>query len=223
MNKYFNKKTFEITALSLILSFVTINAYFVKDNPIAVVSALAGILYTLLAGSGRVLCYYFGLTGSFCYSYLAFHNGLFGNVILYMCYYVPMQVLGIFKWKSNLKEDKNVIKKRKLTTEERLKLLILGSLGSLLTIAILYFLNDKNPILDGITTFFSILGMYLTVQRAIEQWLVWMIVNSLSFLMWLNVLLNGEKVFSTVVMWGVYLVAAFYFYFSWKKELKEEN
>ncbi len=216
------RKIFETSALVLILSFVIINALIVKDNIIAVISALCGILYTLLAGKGRVICYYFGLLGSFCYSFLSFKNALFGNLILYMCYYVPMQVLGIFSWKKHLKEQSKEIVKIRLNLKQRLILLFIGCFGSMVTILILKHFNDANPIPDGITTFMSILGMYLTVKRAIEQWLVWIIVNSLSFVMWIQVVLNGAKTYSTVIMWGVYLLASFYFYFQWKKELENK-
>ncbi len=217
------KKIFETTALTLILSFVIINAFIVKDNIIAVISAICGILYTLLAGKGRVICYYFGLSGSMCYSFLSFQQALYGNLVLYMCYYIPMQILGIFFWKKNLKKDKSEIIKIKLPLKQRLLLILTGITGSSLTILILYFLKDKNPLMDGITTFLSILGMYLTIKRAIEQWVVWMIVNGLSFLMWLNVILSGAKTFSTVIMWGVYFIASIYFYFQWKQELRTQK
>ena len=85
---------------------------------------------------------------------------------------------------------------------------------------ILVILNDKSPIIDSITTVFSIAGMYLTVKRAIEQWWFWIIVNGLSAIMWIRIALSGEKVYSTVIMWSVYLLLAIYFYFTWRKEIK---
>ena len=74
--------------------------------------------------------------------------------------------------------------------------------------------------LDSITTVFSIGGMYLTVRRAVEQWLFWLVVNILSLGMWIGVVLDGAKVYSTLIMWSVYLILAIYFYFDWKKEMK---
>ena len=62
--------------------------------------------------------------------------------------------------------------------------------------------------------------MYLTVRRAIEQWLVWVVVNGISTLMWLNLVVHGAKTYSTVIMWAVYFVLAIYFYYDWRKELK---
>ena len=82
--------------------------------------------------------------------------------------------------------------------------------------------NDKNPLLDSITAVFSIGGMYLTVRRAIEQWIFWMGVNLLSLIMWINIASTSEiKVYSTIVMWTVYLFLAIYFYIEWRKELNK--
>ena len=134
-----------------------------------------------------------------------------------------MQILGIFKWKNNLKEDSVEILKSRLTRKERIKFLFIGITGSIITIFILMLLKDKSPIIDGITTFLSILGMYFTVKRLIEQWIVWIIVNGLSFIMWLLLIINGTKAYSTLVMWGTYFILAIYFYIVWNKELKQQN
>ena len=210
----------EITGLSVVLVIIFINAFVLKDSPAAIINAICGILYTIIAGKGKISCYLFGLTGSGCYIYLSFLNALWGNMLLYLLYYIPMQILGIFRWKKHLKKDSGEIIKIRLNNKQRLMLGIIGIGGSLISGMILYYFNDKSPIIDGITTFLSILGMYLTVRRAIEQWIVWMIVNGLSFVMWFNLIIHGTKAYSTVLMWGVYFILAIYFYRQWKKELK---
>ena len=221
VNKELNGwKKQEIIFLSLVLLFILISSHLVKDTPIAVMSAICGIMYTIIAGKGKISCYFFGLVGSWCYVWLSLSNALWGNMLLYLCYYIPMQVLGIFRWKKHLHNDTNEIIKIKLNTKQRIILLLIGIVGSVLTSGILYFCHDKSPVADGITTFLSILGMYLTVRRAIEQWVVWFIVNGISVLMWLNLFWHGAKTLSTVVMWGVYFVLAIYFYFDWRKSFK---
>lgn len=212
-------KKFETISLFAVLFIIFVNAIFVKDNPIAVISAFCGILYTVIAGKGKISCYFFGLSGSWCYVLLSFGNALWGNMLLYLCYYIPMQVFGIFKWKQHLKKDSKEIVKIQLPQKTRILLVVLGVLGSVLTSLILFYFNDKSPIADGIATFLSIIGMYLTVRRAIEQWFVWMIVNGISTFMWLSLVIHGTKTYSTVIMWGVYFVLAIYFYYEWKKEL----
>lgn len=134
-----------------------------------------------------------------------------------------MQTLGIFKWKQHLKEKTKEIIKVKLGNTERLKIAFAGIAGSIITIVILNYFNDKSPVIDGITTFLSILGMYLTVKRAIEQYILWMIANGLSLIMWLNLVMHGTKAYSTVLMWAVYLILAIYFYIAWKMELDSQK
>ena len=212
---------FEISGLVLVFIIIFTNAIFFKDSPAAVINAVCGILYTLFAGKGKISCYFFGLAGSMCYIYLAFKNALWGNMSLYLLYYIPMQIIGIFKWKKHLKQDTKEITKIKLPAGDRLKLIFLAIAGCVFTIMLLVFFKDKSPVIDGVTTFLSLLGMYLTVKRAIEQWVIWIAVNGLSLIMWLNLIIHGVKAYSTVVMWAVYFILAVYFYLSWKKELQE--
>jgi len=214
-----NKKCFEYLIYALIVLVILINGIIVKDNAIAVVSAFFGILYTIYAGKGKVLCYYFGIISSTTYCYLAFSQFLWGNVFLYLLYYIPMQFIGIFKWKKNLKQTKNEIIKIRLKNKERLFLLIICFVLMMIAIYFLNLNNDKSPYLDGIVTVCSIFGMYLTVRRAIEQWFFWGIVNFLSCLMWIILIIQGAKNYSTALMWFIYFVLGIYFYFQWKKEL----
>ncbi len=217
-----NKKT-ESFLFILIYIFLFTLAFIRHDSIIALISAFCGITYTILAGKGVPICYPIGATGSCFYAYLSFASNLWGNLILYVCYYIPMQILGFFQWNKNLKSDKYEIVKTVLTNKERVILFFISTLITIITIFVLAHFGDKNPIIDGITTVFSILGMYLTVKRVLEQWIVWMLVNGLSFLMWLDIALKGERVYSTVFMWLVYFILAIYFFINWKKELKAQQ
>ena len=223
INKLLTKKNFEIVLYALIIVFILINAFIRNDSIIAVISAICGISYTIFAGKGRPFCYLFGVTGSSFYCILSLQSALWGNLFLYALYYIPMQILGFFRWNKNLKEGKNEIIKNKLSLKELTMLIFILIILSIGVYYLLLFFNDKNPLLDSITTVFSIGGMYLTVRRAIEQWVFWFGVNVLSLIMWLNVLISGSKVYSTVIMWAVYTVLAIYFYIEWKKELDKNQ
>ena len=213
-------KWYELTALLAIMFVILYNAFVLKDSLVAVTSAICGIFYTIVAGKGRIYCYVFGLMGSGCYIWLSLSNHLWGNALLYLTYYIPMQIGGIITWSRHLKKESVEIVKTKLPLKKFPVFFIIGILGSILSVLILYYLQDKSPVIDGITTFLSILGMYFTVKRLIEQWVIWMIVNGLSFIMWLNIIIDGTKAYSTLVMWAVYFILAIYFYFEWKKEIQ---
>lgn len=204
-----------IIALSIIL----------KDDKIALISAVCGISYTILAGKGKISCYLIGIGGTFCYCYIAFKNGFFGNLALYGLYFFPMQVIGIYKWKKHIKKDNGCIKKTCLSNKDRIIYFSLSTILSLILGYILFLNNGKTPYIDSITTIFSITAQILTVKRCIEQWYLWFIVNCLTFIMWICAYINNSNCLATIIMWGTYIFLAIYFLQKWKKELisNEEN
>lgn len=201
-----------------ILLIILISIY-MKDNKVALISAICGISYSILAGKGKISCYFFGLCGTLCYSFISFKNHLFGNLALYLMYYFPMQIFGIFKWKQHLKKDTQEIIKTKLSCKERWVYLFISVVFSLVMYFVLLKLNDQNPLIDSVTSVCSVIGLILTVKRCIEQWYVWFFVNGLSTVMWIEAYINGSNCFATILMWATYFILSIYFLYTWKKEL----
>ena len=220
-NEISDFKKSEIISFVVIISLVTSVSLYSKDSFVALISAICGICYTIFAGYGKVYCYLTGMLGTFCYCYLAYRNGFWGNLCLYGLYYFPMEVIGIFQWKKNLKKNKNEIIKTKLNSKERFLYLLLGLLFTLLLFLILKSLNGKNPVLDSFITVFSIIGQLLTVKRCVEQWYIWFFVNLASLVMWIYAVLNGADCTATVLMWGIYLILSIYFLRRWNREIKK--
>ena len=111
IDKVENENKYEQIGFILVYIILFANALITHDSLIAFVSAFCGISYTILAGKGIPTCYLIGVVGSVFYSYLSFRSALWGNLILYACYYVPMQITGFFQWNKNLKDGKNEIVK----------------------------------------------------------------------------------------------------------------
>lgn len=210
----------ERVVFPLEILLIIILSVIIGDNKIALVSAVCGISYSILAGKGKISCYLFGLCGTLCYAYLALKNNLFGNLALYALYYFPMQIVGIFKWKKHLKKDSQEIIKTKLTGKERILYMAMSIICSLALYLILISLHDQSPVMDSLTAVLSVVGLILTVKRCIEQWYVWFIVNGLSTIMWINAYLHGSNCFATILMWATYFVLSIYFLITWKRELK---
>ena len=219
----FNKQSIEKICYISVLAIIIINAYLYEDSIFALISAVCGISYTFFAGKGKPYCYIFGVIGSGFYGLISWQSAIWGNLLLYILYYIPMQIAGFFKWRNNLKQDKSSIVKININLKELVIILSATVAGIMLMYIALTKFGDSNPVLDSITTVFSISAMYLTVRRAIEQWLFWIAVNALSLVMWVNLALSGAKVWSTVIMWAVYLFLGIYFYFEWKKEIKSQT
>ena len=209
----YERVLFPLGILVIILLSVLIN-----DSKIALLSAICGISYTIIAGKGKLSCYLFGIVSTLCYSYIAFKNNLIGNFALNLLYYLPMQFIGIYNWKKHLNKKTNEIVKTNLGLKPFLSYLV-GALGLSVVVALcLKISGDSSPFADSIATVFSILGLYLTVKRCIEQWCVWTIVNGFSMLMWIKAYLEGSHCFTTILMWFVYFILGIYFWQAWHKE-----
>lgn len=205
-----------------ILLIIAISLY-IGDSKIALVSAVCGISYTILAGKGKISCFLFGLMGTLCYAYIAFQNQIYGNVLLYVLYYFPMQLWGIFKWKKHLNKASGEIVKTTLAKKERYIYAFLTIVVSILMYFVLKFTGDSAPLMDSLTTVFSIGGLLLTVKRCIEQWYFWLVVNALATIMWFQAYMDGSNCLATVFMWATYTVLAVYFLYSWRKSIFDET
>lgn len=221
INEFKNFGKTERIIFPLVICFITIISVYTNDNKIALISAICGICYTVLAGKGKISCYFIGIIGTGCYSYLAFKNGFYGNLLLYSCYYFPMEIIGIFKWHRHLKKNTNEVIKTQLNNKDRL---IYFSAAIILSMIMSIFLNmtgDNHPFMDSFATVFSILGQILTVKRCIEQWYIWFFVDLISLIMWIFAYQNGSNCLAIVFVWLTYLCLAVYFWYSWRKELTD--
>lgn len=220
-SEFKNWGKYERVLFPLILVLTVIVSIIIDDNKIALVSALCGMSYTILAGKGKISCYFIGMIGTFCYSYIALKNGFYGNLALYMLYYLPMEIIGIFKWRKHLKKEVREIIKTRLSNKDRIIYVAIAIILSVSLSFILRLFKGSTPYLDGTVTILSVIGQLLTVKRCIEQWHVWFIVNFLSLIMWIFAYINGSNCFATILMWAVYLVLSIYFLQAWKREIKE--
>lgn len=210
---------YERILFPLVLLVTVIVSIIMKDNIVALVSAICGMSYTILAGKGRISCYFIGMTGTFCYAYIAFINGFYGQCALSLLYYLPMEIIGILKWRKYLKADtKEVIKTRLSNKDRKIWLCVVLLSGLLLTLGLIH-IEDASPAVDGFTTVISIAGQVLTVKRCVEQWYAWFFVNLMSLSMWIFAYIEGSNCFATIIMWAVYLVLTIYFLNKWNKDL----
>ena len=214
-------KRFEAILTPILIAVTFVLSIHMKDSPIVTISAVFGLLYTIYAGRGKAYCYLFGMIGTLCHSYISFQQMLWGSFLLYIGYYFPMEIAGLFLWSKNLNSSKNEVQKASLSPHSRKIFAAAAFVAIVLFAIVLKIAHCKYPILDSLTTILSICGLYLTVRRCLEQWIVWTLVNFLSIIVWAKIFISGEKTFATLLMWCVYFMLGIYFYFRWKKELKD--
>lgn len=205
-------------AVIFLIVFISV---LMKGGALSVFAAVCGVSYTILAGKGKISCYVIGMAGSVCYAYLSFKSAIYGNFILYGIYYFTMDIIGIIKWKNNLLQETREVIKTRLGLTKNLIYITAGILISLIVGIILKKSGDISPFADSFASIFSIYGMYLTVNRYAQQWDVWFFVNVLSLIIWIKAYINGAGHIPLILMWGIYVLVAVYFKYTWEKELRE--
>ena len=193
-----------------------------KDAPIALIAAVTGTMYTMLAGKGKLSCYLFGVVNVLTYSYISFESKLYGEVILNLAWYFPMMFVGAFYWRKHLAENQT-IKKERLNWKERFiafSALLIGMI--LFAKFVLIPMGDVQPVIDSFTTVAQVVAMALTVRRCIEQWILWCIINGVSIYMWCKAaMVSGPDVM--IVMWSLWFINSIIFLVQWAKSTNNQT
>ena len=180
------------------------------------IAAISGIFCVVLCAKGRKSQYIWGLLNVIGYVVIAFINKYYGEVMLNALYYLPSQFIGYYLWNKNSNQDSGDVKGKKLTIKKSIilvSLIIVGVFGYKL---VLDLLGGSGTLLDSASTVTSVVANALMMMRYREQWLLWIIIDAITVVMWV---LAGD--FVMVTMWAVYLINAFYGYYNWTKIAKE--
>ena len=185
------------------------------DGPIAIISAMTGITCTVLVSNKLVANYYFGIVNVALYAFLSYQSKLYGDAMLNAFYYFPMQFIGIYMWKKN-KSDDGEVESKALTAKQKLMLTLVSFVAIVIYSLFLKFLGGNIPLIDATSTVLSVIAMILMVKQYLEQWYLWIIVNTVSIIMWGISLRQGSGEFATLLMWILYLLNSLYGLYKWK-------
>lgn len=197
----------EVIILAMLLACVI----FIPSTTMEKISLVSNVICVLLVTKGRIENYYFGLIGVLSYGYVAYTNMFYGDVMLNLLYYFPMQIFGFIKWRKMLAETNSTQVEAKTLTKKELGLIILGSAVSILIYSIvLQRLGGSKPTLDATSTILSIVAMMLMAYGYVEQWYLWILVNIVSMLMWYN------GINTSLLMWTMFLMNSVTGLIRWK-------
>lgn len=187
---------------------------------LSIISGISGIWCVLLTAKKRISSYIVGLVNVIAYAWCAYLWRIYGDFMLNAFYFLPMQAVGIYYWtKKEALISVDKVKGKKLNPLTRI-LVLGGSFGSVfLYKIILTKMGGNTPLLDATSTVFSVIAMILLVKRYMEQWILWIIVDVVSTVMWLNICFNegGMMNLGLAIMWVLWTVNAVYGFISWKK------
>ena len=189
-----------------------------KDSPVSLWAALTGVWCVILTGKGKRSSFLFGTVNVVFYAMISFQARYYGEVMLNMLYYLPMNFVGWFAWKKHMNEETGEVVKRRLPRNRRVWVYGLTAAAILLYGLVLKALGGNLPYVDSMSTVVSVTAQILSVKRLTEQWVLWIVVDVVTVVMWgINFAQGGETV-ATLAMWSVYLINAIIMYIRWNRE-----
>lgn len=218
-------KQFNLFEWGMILSVIGFTIYFsIISNDsrlwyllIDGLAAVSGIFCVVLCAKGKKSQYIWGLFNVIGYVIIACINKYYGEVMLNALYYLPSQFIGYYLWNKHINTETEDVEGKKLTLKQSLIFQLIVIVGVVAYKFVLDLLGGDKTLLDSSSTVFSIFANALMLMRYREQWLLWIIIDIITVIMWFL-----AKDFVMVTMWSVYLVNAFYGYYNWTKMAKEK-
>lgn len=216
--KLFTKDTLAPFDWFLIIGIFTTNiVYSILTEEIDLIGSIAGItglLCVVLVAKRSMSNYIFGIINVSLYAYISYKSAIYGDALLNALYYLPMQFIGWYAWigrkggvNSQGQSDDSLVKTRAMTPLQRVMLFVFCLAFTLIAGYLLdKYTLDGQPYKDSFTTVLSVIAMFLMVRAYLEQWVLWVVVNGVSVIMWCILWLKGgEHAALMVIMWIFYL------------------
>ena len=193
------------------------------DSLLSIVAAVTGVICVILCGLGKVSNYFFGTINVVLYAIVAYNAKYYGDVMLNILYYFPTNILGWILWAKNVDKENKTVYKKRMTLIQDIILLIISVISVFVYSYILRLLGGNLPLVDSMSTVFSIIAQILMIKRFAEQWIIWIVVDVVSVIMWFVALFNEGASIAMLLMWSIYLGNAVIMFIKWMKETKVES
>jgi nicotinamide mononucleotide transporter len=132
----------------------------------------------VLAGRNNVHTWWTGIAGCALFAVLFAQSQLYADVVL-QAFFIGTGLLGWWKWLRGANGDPLPI--THATLRSLLLTVPLGIGATALYGALLYhFTNAYAPFLDSAVLVFSVIGQVLMMQRRVENWAFWLLVNTIA-------------------------------------------
>ena len=194
------------------------------DIIIEIIGAVIGLTYLFLEYKANVWLWPVGILMSVFYVVIFFHGKFYADAAVYL-YYIGANTYGLFQWTRSRKLpiDENGTKQELTIThvpaKRILPLVAITVVLWMVLYGILKTVTDSPvPLGDAFTTAVSIVAMWMLAQKYLEQWLLWIVVNIVS-----TILYFWKGLYPTGILFIVYVIVAVLGYLRWKEEMNSNK
>jgi len=199
---------------------------------VGLVASISNTFCSILVAKRKISNYAWGAVTVVAYGIVAFVAGNTGEWTLNWLYYFPMNLVGWVVWtrKKDVFDNKQTFDAEAEVESKRLSLkqsilvysctaLCIFGFANLISLPAVnqwfygqnYSFGFDKYLIDSFTTTSSVVAMILMVKRYREQWILWILIDVMSIVLWCYTF-----DLMMILMWATLLVNAVYGYIRWR-------
>lgn len=190
---------------------------------------ISGFLAIFLANRENIYTFWIGILNCICYFGIFWQQHLYSMMLLQVVF-IGINIYGIVCWSFPKEEKQNLSNKLKITTlplkeviTHCIIILLFGTIWGYVVLNLsqrfpTYFSLPPYPYIDAILLAANIVGQVWLARKKIENWILWIIVNLISIVLWFSLDMK-----LTAFLYLCYLFIAIDALLSWQKELKKQK
>ena len=198
----------------------SLQATWLSMSPWEMAAVVFAITYLLLAVRENILCWAFAFISTAIYTVLFWDVSLLMESALNV-YYMAMAVYGYHQWTRGGANGGGgqALAIRAMSLPQHV--VVIG-LIVVLTLVSGYLLGEYSsaawPFVDSFTTWASVITTYLVARKYLENWLYWLVIDSVSVPLYID-----RGLHLTALLFVAYIVIAVFGYIGWRKHFLAEQ
>jgi len=179
-------------------------------GPLEIAANVTTTVSILLAGRNSVHTWWTGIASSALFAVLFFQASLYADVVL-QGFFVVTSGVGWWQWMKGFHGHALPVSHadfRKLAWTVPVGMSATVGYGALLH----FFTSAYAPFVDSAVLVFSVIAQLLLMQRRIENWAFWLVVNSIAVPLYAS-----RGLYLTAMLYGCYWINAVVSWRSWRK------
>jgi nicotinamide mononucleotide transporter len=172
-------------------------------------AVVLGIAYLLLAMREHLWCWYAAFASTAIFLFLFWEVNLLMESALQV-YYLAMAVYGWWAWQHGSRDHKELAISSWSARQHLLATGAVLAISAASGLALARYSTAALPFLDSFTTWGSVLTTWMVARKVLENWLYWLVIDSVSIYLYLD-----RELYLTALLFVAYLVIAVFGYRKW--------
>ena len=181
-----------------------------------IVGVALGLLYLWLEYKANIWLWVVGMLMPCVHCILYYKSGLYADSAM-QAYYIVAGLYGLGVWLAGRKRTEKPLKIANIPVRLVVPLVLIYTvLHAAIYFVLVRFTDSSVPFWDAMTTAMSMVAMWLLSRKYIEQWLVWLVVDAVTVVLYIY-----KGIPFTAGLYMLYTSLAVVGYLRWRKMMGE--